>query len=347
MDKLFATQGLEREEDELRLREAELQRKKRLVEAKGELHKAEAAAEILCDGADPERMLALSSRGQKRTTEENIQHFLQSVKVEKHKETAPPTTRRRTLPKTPAPPPRARSISHDERPLPTLHTSTHGADPKNGAHERHDSSLNPNAPPWPPEDELVTSREDSSSSFSNRLLQVIEQQQQQQERLMTSIAMEMQLPKRDGITFDGNPLDFFPFCRYFETSVANKTLDNNVKRSHLINHCKGGALRAIKDCTAAPDDSGYDTAWKILKKKFGQPHLISQALLKRIIEGPANRAWDISSLSNLAIDMRNSELTLTHMNCETDMNSSETIDKIIVRLLTYIQQKWVSVSVRI
>ena len=164
---------------------------------------------------------------------------------------------------------------------------------------------------------------------------------------MTSIAMEMQLPKRDGITFDGNPLDFFPFCRYFETSVANKTLDNNVKRSHLINHCKGGALRAIKDCTAAPDDSGYDTAWKILKKKFGQPHLISQALLKRIIEGPANRAWDISSLSNLAIDMRNSELTLTHMNCETDMNSSETIDKIIVRLLTYIQQKWVSVSVRI
>ena len=159
---------------------------------------------------------------------------------------------------------------------------------------------------------------------------------------MTSIAMEMQLPKRDGITFDGNPLDFFPFCRYFETSVANKTLDNNVKRSHLINHCKGGALRAIKDCTAAPDDSGYDTAWKILKKKFGQPHL-----LKRIIEGPANRAWDISSLSNLAIDMRNSELTLTHMNCETDMNSSETIDKIIVRLLTYIQQKWVSVSVRI
>lgn len=93
--------------------------------------------------------------------------------------TAPPTTRRRTLPKTPAPPPRARSISHDERPLPTLHTSTHGADPKNGAHERHDSSLNPNAPPWPPEDELVTSREDSSWSFSNRLLQVIEQQQQQ------------------------------------------------------------------------------------------------------------------------------------------------------------------------
>ena len=179
MDKLLATQGLEREEDELRLREAELQRKKRLVEAKDELHKAEAAAEILCDGADPERMLALSSRGQKRTTEGNIQHFLQSVKVEKHKETAPPTTRRRTLPKTPAPPPRARSISHDERPLPTLHTSTHGADPKNGAHERHDSSLNPNAPPWPPEDELVTSREDSSSSFSNRLLQVIEQQQQQ------------------------------------------------------------------------------------------------------------------------------------------------------------------------
>lgn len=101
---------------------------------------------------------------------------------------------------------------------------------------------------------------------------------------MTSIAMEMQLPKRDGITFDGNPLDFFPFCRYFETSVANKTLDNKVKLPHLINHFKGGALRAIKHCTAAPDDFEYDTAWKILKKKFGQPHLISQALLKRIIQ---------------------------------------------------------------
>ncbi|VDN16420.1 unnamed protein product [Dibothriocephalus latus] len=78
----------------------------------------------------------------------------------------------------------------------------------------------------------------------------------------------------------------------------------------------------------APSE-GYSEALKILRRRFGQPHLIARAHIDNLVDGPVLRAMDPTDFMKLAGDMRQCKNTLQQLDYVTDLNSSRTLTAII------------------
>ena len=114
----------------------------------------------------------------------------------------------------------------------------------------------------------------------------------------------------------------------------------NVRLSYLIQYCTGKAKEAIKNCVILPGAEGYKAARDILKKNFGQKHVIIRSLVDKVVKGPQLKTSDGEKLSQLAGDMRICQLNSSEMRYEADINSMDGLTNIVMRLPVHMQAKW-------
>ena len=128
--------------------------------------------------------------------------------------------------------------------------------------------------------------------------------------------------------------------RNFELNVENRVQETSVKLSFLIQYTSGTAREAIENCVILPADEGYAKAKEILKKNFGQKHIIIRAFIERVTKGPQIKPGEPDKLMQLARDMRNCLLNSTQLNYKADINAMDTLSKIVKKLPSYLQAKW-------
>ena len=120
--------------------------------------------------------------------------------------------------------------------------------------------------------------------------------------------------------------------------------EDDEKLSYLIQYCKGAAKDAIENCLMLPPEEGYKEAKEILRKNFGQKHIIVRAFIDKVVKGPQIRTWESEKLSQLARDMKSCALNSDHMHYKADINSVDTLKKIVMRLPPHLQAKWAEES---
>ncbi|GAA49665.1 NIMA (never in mitosis gene a)-related kinase 6, partial [Clonorchis sinensis] len=108
----------------------------------------------------------------------------------------------------------------------------------------------------------------------------------------------------------------------------------------LIDACEGEAREAIDHCTILEPEQGYQEAWKILGRRFGNPSVIARQHIASITAGPAITPNDASSLLKLADAMKACWLVLSQMNYSSELNTRTTMGAIINRLPSTIQSRW-------
>ncbi|XP_046341271.2 uncharacterized protein LOC124122193 [Haliotis rufescens] len=150
----------------------------------------------------------------------------------------------------------------------------------------------------------------------------------------------VQLPKSELIKFDGDPLRYWMFIRSFETNVAQTSVSSGAKLNRLLNYCTGKALSVIECCSVMDPDEGYMEALSLLKTRFGREHVIANAWVKKISEGPWLRPTDVEGLRNYADDLRSGMLTLKAMGKVNEVDNQIRMVKIVSRLPTYLQGRW-------
>ena len=151
--------------------------------------------------------------------------------------------------------------------------------------------------------------------------------------MAVSIQQGFEMPKRELLTFDGNPLNYWLFINNFEVNIAKRVPDAESRLTYLIQHCTGKAREAIKNCAIVSNpDQGYRKAQEILYHRFGQKHIAAHAHIAKIVEGPQLKNTDVVGLSDLSVRMQNCALTLVQMGYEADVNSSENLVKVVKRL---------------
>ena len=69
-----------------------------------------------------------------------------------------------------------------------------------------------------------------------------------------------------------------------------------------------------------------------------------RVFIDKVVKGPQNRAWESEKLSQLARDMKNCALNSEHMRNKADINSMDTLKRIIMRLPPHLQAKWAEES---
>ena len=93
-----------------------------------------------------------------------------------------------------------------------------------------------------------------------------------------------------------------------------------------------------------PPEEGYKEAKEILHKNFGQKHIIVRAFIDKVVKGPQICAWKSEKLSQLARDMKSCTLNPDHMHYKADINSMDTLKRIVMILPPHLPAKWAKES---
>ena len=88
-------------------------------------------------------------------------------------------------------------------------------------------------------------------------------------RLMVSGLERIAMPKREFLSFDGDPNRYPRFIKSFEINVECRVKKGDKKLAYLIQYCKGTAKDAIKNCLMLPPEESYKESKEILRKNFG------------------------------------------------------------------------------
>ena len=202
------------------------------------------------------------------------------------------------------------------------------------------SGLNPSAEPWHPGPPR-TATSGANLLGSQQLQQVLGQQHEAVKMMADSLQQALKMPKRELLTFDGNPLSYWLFVNNFEVNIAKRVRDAESRLTYLIQLCTGKAREAIKNCAIiSPPEQDYEKAKEILYHRFGRKHVIAHAHIAKIVDGLQLRATDVVGLSDLSVEMQNCALILVQMGYEADINSSDKLVKIMRRLPVHLQSKW-------
>ena len=84
----------------------------------------------------------------------------------------------------------------------------------------------------------------------------------------------------------------------------------------------------------------YDTAWKTLERKFGQPHLIIGSQLTKIQNHPKLRPYDSSSFFIFVDTVGNFVNALQQFGYSNDLFSSSNLSMIVKKLPADIKRRW-------
>ena len=157
--------------------------------------------------------------------------------------------------------------------------------------------------------------------------------------MMMSWMVQQYLPQIDPPTFDGSPGDWVDFITKFRDLVHRQEYLNDAQRMRLLLQVlRGEARRAVKGY--ANDSRGYVLALKKIKYLFGQRPMVAQAVLTKVTKGKAIQNDDVKGLSDLLYSLNDCLITLTQLNYESDLHSSDTLRQAVQRLPPRLLSKW-------
>jgi hypothetical protein len=158
------------------------------------------------------------------------------------------------------------------------------------------------------------------------------------ETLGSAIRKGFDMPRRDCLKFDGNPINYPRFIDNFKINIEEREQNPTVRLAYLIQFCIGTAKEAISKCFMLPEQEGYAKARKILHNSFGQSHIITCAYINKVTKGGVIRDGESDKLLQLA--MENCQINLTQFGCESEINAQSNLEKIVSRLPRYLQAEW-------
>ncbi|KAJ8044943.1 hypothetical protein HOLleu_07848 [Holothuria leucospilota] len=120
----------------------------------------------------------------------------------------------------------------------------------------------------------------------------------------------------------GEPTEYWSFINNFDFTIGSKLFDDRAKLSYLVQYCRGATRKSIEGCLVMESAEGYKKAREILSDQSGQPHVIAQSLLSKVLERKPDIAHDGVALWEIARDMRRCEVVVEQMNYSANLNNT-------------------------
>ena len=102
---------------------------------------------------------------------------------------------------------------------------------------------------------------------------------------------------RTGVkSFDGTPTSYLSFMAVFDEMVGNVNIGGQAKLTRLLQYTMGTARVAIDCCALIGGDQGYNEARRILGERFGDPYIITTALIEKLKQQRGSAHWLMNSI---------------------------------------------------
>ncbi|KAH8868091.1 hypothetical protein KSF78_0003890 [Schistosoma japonicum] len=165
--------------------------------------------------------------------------------------------------------------------------------------------------------------------------------------LPNAISRILDFPNSEIIRFDGDPVHYWSVIRNFEKCVGNENIRYKAKLNSLIQYCGKEAKSIIRHCTLLEPEAAYRKVLVLLEEMFGQKHVVSHKFIDKILPVPSIRRNYSRELRKLSIEMQVCDLTLKQMDYISDLNSTRTIESMVLKLPTHIQLEWMKIACKI
>ncbi|XP_074649052.1 uncharacterized protein LOC141904366 [Tubulanus polymorphus] len=189
--------------------------------------------------------------------------------------------------------------------------------------------LSAEAREWYPQN--VNSRSDMSNMMSC-VEQVFSHQQQSN--------LELTLPKPEMPTFDGNPIDYYPFISAYENLIASKTQNASTRLYMLQQYTKGEANEVVKAFLTNEPNVGLANALDALKRHYGQNYRIATAYIDKVTNGPPIRSEDGASLQKLSVILNSCANVLSQIGYVSKIENPDFMRRLIYRLPYDMRKRW-------
>ena len=199
------------------------------------------------------------------------------------------------------------------------------------------NTLNPSASPFVPK---VAKHATDRSGFNESNIDSESMQPISSQIFLKQMVDSICLPKSTVRKFDGEPTEYWLFINSFDSIVDKATVDDAIKLNRLFEYCEGKAAKVIKPCAFMSPTEGYTKARQLLKNRFGNNYVISDAWVRKVTEGGSIKANDAVGLLDLADDVHACVNTLTAMGNVGEIDNREKMIKIIDRLPHFIVSRW-------
>jgi hypothetical protein len=152
------------------------------------------------------------------------------------------------------------------------------------------------------------------------------------------------LPRPSLQKFDGNPMEYHTFMNAFESSIGQSKLSDAAKLTRLLDLCTGKALRVIKQSASDPNN-GYKRAQRILKERFGDEYVISEAYITDLTSGPQIKQHEVTALQDFLDDLRSCVDTLESMDMIEEIDTRVRMVRIVEKLPYPMQTRWRKIAI--
>ena len=110
--------------------------------------------------------------------------------------------------------------------------------------------------------------------------------------LLMSMIQQQAAPDVELECFDGNPLEYNHFVDLFTEVVEKWIPEPKGRLLRLLKYTKGEAHDLIKHCVQEPSYMGYNHAQQLLRKRYGDPHIILSTYRKEVRNWPKLKFGD-------------------------------------------------------
>ena len=153
------------------------------------------------------------------------------------------------------------------------------------------------------------------------------------ENLMQRLA---DLPK----LFTGNPLQYPNWIKSFETFIERKTKNPSERLYYLGKYTTGEAKEAISGLLALQDTNAFSKARKILKDRFGNPFIVSDAYRKKINSWPKILPNDGQGLRKFPDFLQHCNTAMNTIQNLNVLNDPDENQKMIKKLPSHVVVRW-------
>ena len=190
-----------------------------------------------------------------------------------------------------------------------------------------------------PEDIDMEDIRASLETFKKYSKNIVKSQTKALTDIATSLKDSLLAPKQEIKKFKGDPQTYQMFVSSFEAATSS-IKDPRSKLNYLVQSCENEARDVIETYIILEPEEGFEKAKQALQKRYGRPHTVARSFINNLVNGPAIKQNDPEAISRLALDMSNCQLTLTKLGYTADLDSSDSLLKIVRRLPHHMRSKW-------
>ncbi|XP_071948920.1 uncharacterized protein [Antedon mediterranea] len=159
------------------------------------------------------------------------------------------------------------------------------------------------------------------------------------EKRVNDAIVEMRKPKLEIKKFNGNCMDFNKFMRQFKTRIESGCT-NDDRMAYLEQFTTGEAQQIVIGYSYLEAEVGYPAAMKELKRRYGDPEVIANSYVKKLLSWAPIKANDPKALDEFSVFFMECKAATLCVGSLGVLEFSENIRMTMEKLPQYLHDRW-------